>query len=67
MENNKNLMQAMEEYLDRISEIMVNELFENGSVSSGALAKSIQNDNDVVNPKMVILQVNYQCWIMVKQ
>ena len=48
MENNKNLMQAMEEYLDRISEIMVNELFENGSVSSGALAKSIQNDNDVV-------------------
>lgn len=45
---NKNLQQAMEEYIDRISEIMINELFENGSVVSGALAKSIQNDNDVI-------------------
>lgn len=44
----KNLQQAMEEYIDRIAEIMVNELFENGSVVSGALAKSIQDDNDVV-------------------
>tara|TARA_Y100000004_G_scaffold126261_1_gene142100 strand:- start:203 stop:709 length:507 start_codon:yes stop_codon:yes gene_type:complete len=44
----KNLQQAMEEYLDRIAEIMVNELFENGSVVSGALAKSIQDDNDVI-------------------
>ena len=45
----KNLQQAMEEYIDRIAEIMVNELFENGSVVSGALAKSIQDDNDVIN------------------
>jgi len=45
---NKNLQQAMAEYLDRVAEIMVNELFENGSVASGALAKSVQDDNDVV-------------------
>jgi len=45
---NKNLQQAMAEYLDRVAEIMVQNLFENGSVASGALAKSIQNDNDVV-------------------
>lgn len=53
---NKNLQQALSEAVDRVAEIMVNELFENGSVVSGALAKSVQNDNGVVkdqNGKLV--------------
>ncbi len=45
---NKNLQQALALSVDRVAEIMVQELFENGSVSSGALAKSVQDDNDVV-------------------
>ena len=45
---NKNLQQALELSVDRVAEIMVQELFENGSVASGALAKSVQDDNGVV-------------------
>ena len=45
---NKNLQQALALSVDRVAELMVQELFENGSVSSGALAKSVKDDNDVV-------------------
>ena len=45
---NKNLQQALDIAVDRVAELMVQELFENGSVSSGALAKSVKDDNDVV-------------------
>lgn len=44
----KNLRQALEISLERVAEVMVNILFENGSVVSGALAKSVQDDNNVV-------------------
>ena len=44
----KNLRQALDISLDRVAEVMVNLLFENGSVVSGALAKSVQDDNNVV-------------------
>ena len=44
----KNLQQAMFEYIDRVAEIMVDKLFNNGSVVSGDLAKSIPDDNDVI-------------------
>ena len=42
---NKNLQQALDKAVDRVAEIMINQLFENGSVVSGALAKSVQEDN----------------------
>ena len=45
---NTNLQQALTLSVDRVAELMVQELFENGSVSSGALAKSVKDDNDVV-------------------
>ena len=45
---NKNLQQALDIAVDRVAELMVQELFENGSVVSGALAKSVQDDNNVV-------------------
>ena len=45
---NTNLQQALVLSVDRVAELMVQELFENGSVSSGALAKSVKDDNDVV-------------------
>ena len=44
----KKLRQALDISLDRVAEVMVNLLFENGSVVSGALAKSVQDDNNVV-------------------
>ena len=44
----KNLRQALEISLERVAEVMVDILFQNGSVVSGALAKSVQDDNDVV-------------------
>ena len=44
----KNLQQAMFEYIDRVAEIMVDKLFNNGSVVSGELAKSVTDDNDVI-------------------
>ena len=50
---NKSLQKALSEAVDRVAEIMVNELFENGSVVSGALAKSVQNDNGVVKNLIV--------------
>ena len=45
---NTNLQQALALSVDRVAELMVQELFENGSVSSGALAKSVKDDNGVV-------------------
>jgi len=51
----KNLQQAMEEYIDRIAEIMVNELFENGSFVSGDLAKSVHLD---ASSKVIYLKSN---------
>ena len=56
---NKNLQQALALSVDRVAELMVQELFENGSVSSGALAKSVKDDNDVVrdqNGKLISLK-----------
>ena len=44
----KNLRQALEISLERVAEVMVDILFQNGSVVSGALAKSVQDDNNVV-------------------
>ena len=44
----KNLRQALNIGIDRVAEVMVDLLFKNGSVVSGALAKSVQDDNDVV-------------------
>ena len=42
-----NLEQALTEYVDRLSDVMVNKLFQNKSFKTGNLARSIQNDNTV--------------------
>jgi hypothetical protein len=43
-----NIQEALDEYLERIADAMVNNLYENKSVATGKLAKSIKNDNRVV-------------------
>lgn len=43
-----NLEQALEEYLDRLSDVMVNQLMENRSFKTGNLARSIKSNNVVV-------------------
>lgn len=42
-----NIQEALDEYLVLISDAMVNELFNNRSVASGDLARSIKNNNRV--------------------
>jgi len=42
------IQEALDEYLVLISDAMVNELFNNKSVATGDLARSIKNDNKVV-------------------
>jgi hypothetical protein len=42
------MQEALDEYLKRIADAMVNQLFENKSVASGNLARSIKNNNEVV-------------------
>lgn len=42
------IQEALEEYLERIADTMVQNLFENKSVGSGDLARSIQQNNTVV-------------------
>lgn len=42
------MQEALDEYLQRVADAMVNQLFENKSVASGNLARSIKNNNSVV-------------------
>lgn len=44
-----NLEKALSEYVDRLSDVMVDKLFQNKSVKTGNLARSIQNDNTVTD------------------
>ncbi len=60
-----NIEEALDVYLEKIADAMINNLYENKSVASGDLGKSIKNNNYVKLTDEVIPQC-LQCYGMEK-
>ena len=57
-----NIEEALDEYLERIADAMINNLYENKSVATGDLAKSIKNNNSVIETEEGYTAVLTMLW-----